>query len=87
MVRYDISITSLFDDFIKYQFDINSIAELCRKSKLDNFEKVLLYVMVCYHQEDMIHHESTAEFVREGIAFEFQKALTYHICKINNTLH
>ena len=86
MVRYDISITSLFDDFFKYQLDIDSIAELCKKGRLDNFEKVLLYIMVCYHQEDMIHGTADS-FVREGIAFEFQKALAYHVCRINNTLY
>lgn len=78
----DIKITVLFDKFIKYQVDIESIAAACRKTKRDNFLKVLAALAAFFSPED------PAEVLKEGtIIFEFEKALAYHICRINNTLH
>ena len=69
-----ISITTLFDDFFKYQpIDLQNIAVCFKKNKFD-FVDTTAFLCVCFNLDT------------QGIMYEFIKALAYKICVINGTL-
>ena len=83
-----IDVTNLFDDFIKYQVDIESIAAACKQTKLDTYMYVLVAIAAYFLQVEISDdiQENKKAIESKPILLEFEKALAYHICKINNTL-
>ena len=67
-------ITTIFDDFFKYQLDVNAIAVACKQCRLDSFIDICL--ALCAYMEFDPKYEP-------GIRYEFVKALAYKICVIN----
>lgn len=80
-----ISITKLFDAFIKYQLDIASIAAWFKKKELNSFTKVLLYLLAYFDRDYVMYREGQIK-ANNPLLFEFEKALAYHICKINGII-
>ena len=80
-----ISITTLFDAFFKYQLDMEDIAAWFREKKLDSFKKVLIY-LIAYFDRDYIMYREGQIKANNPLLFEFEKALAYHICKINGII-
>ena len=73
-----LKVTTIFNDFIHYQLDINAIASACKQCKLDDYMKVLVAIAAYFCK---------GEPPKEGsILLEFEKALAYKICCINGTL-
>lgn len=72
-----VEITTIFNDFIHYQLDTKAIAAACKQCKLDNYMKVLVAIAAYFCND---------EPPKEGILLEFEKALAYEVCKINNTV-
>ena len=72
-----LEVTTIFNDFIHYQLDTEAIAAACKQCKLDNYMKVLVAIAAYFCK---------GEPPKEGILLEFEKALAYNICLINNTL-
>lgn len=73
-----LEITTIFNDFISRQLDINAIAAACKQCKLDDYMKVLVAIAAYF---------CNGEPPKEGILLEFEKALAYKICVINGTLN
>lgn len=67
-------ITTIFDDFFKYQLDVNAIAAVCKQCKLDSF------IEICVALCAFLGFDPKYE---PGIRYEFVKALAYKICVIN----
>ena len=82
----DIKITTIFDNFFRYQLDMEDIAAWFKKKELNSFQKVLIY-LIAYSARDVVFGlDDRITTADNTILLEFQKALAYHICRINNTL-
>lgn len=78
-------ITNLFNDFFRYQLDMESIADWFKSKQFNTFEKVMVF-LIAYFNRDYIFDHSKKKTAGNAIIYEFEKALAYKICLINNTL-
>ena len=83
-----IEITTIFNDFFRYQVDIKSIAAACKKCGLDTYIKTAAAIAAYFHQNELQDDiKANAEIIGQNlIQLEFIKALTYQICLINDTV-
>lgn len=81
----DIKITTIFDNFFRYQLDMEDIAAWFREKKLDSFQKVLIYLLAYFNRDYIMYREGQIK-AQNSLLFEFEKALAYHICKINGII-
>ena len=85
----EVGITTLFDDFFKYQpIDLQGIADSCKKCGLDTYVKTAAAIAAYFHQYELQDDiKANAEIIGQNlIQLEFIKALTYQICLINDTV-
>lgn len=78
-------VTTLFDDFFRYQLNMNELASWFKQNNLNTFQLVYTYILA-YFNWDYITNPGQSKINNSVILHEFIKALAYKICLINGAL-